>query len=195
MGPASQNPLLRIPGPQANGALTVSCFLPGTPTHNQLWLLSLQSLCHTSWGCRVAPFQCWRDGDGVWVSTGRFRVSSPEGTECHYPATTPNVPWATWGSPTKWCRHIRPRETRSLFMNQVPTMYCTWCPHSPTSAVPIDRCVNRRRGSNKLPMVRARAGILDHAVMRGIGLNSCARPTGSWAREELSKQPLKAKPP
>lgn len=126
---------------------------------------------------------------------GGSQVSSPEVTECHYPATTQNVPWATRGSPTEWCRLIRPKETRSQFMNQVLTTYCTWCPHSPTGVVPINRCVNRRRGRNKLPRRRARAGILEHAVMCGIGLNSDARPTSSWTRKELSKQPLKAKPP
>lgn len=142
-----------------------------SPTHNQLRLLSLQSLSH------LLRLQSGPVPDAGEMGTesecpqGGSWVSSHEVTECHYPATTPNVSWATGGSPPEWCRHIRPEETRSLFMNRVLTMYSTWCPHGPTGVVPIDRRVNRM-SRNKPPRARTRAGILDHAVMRGIGLNS-----------------------
>lgn len=154
MGPAWQNPVLRIPGPQSSGVPRVFCL--SLPHPHQLRLLSLQSLSH------LLRLQSGPVPDAGEMGTesecpqGGSWVSSHEVTECHYPATTPNVSWATGGSPPEWCRHIRPEET--------------WCPHGPTGVVPIDRRVNRRR--NKPPRARTRAGILDHAVMRGIGLNS-----------------------
>lgn len=72
VGPAWQNPLLRIPSSWDNGAQRVS--LPGAP-RNPLWSLSNQTLHHTSWGRGVVPSPAlgrWGKGARACMPTQRL---------------------------------------------------------------------------------------------------------------------------